>query len=117
MKGAPVEWCSILCHSQKWPSVHCDIRQIIPNIIHESNELLNIIIITGSAPLPDTGYLVGIDMDSISVDYMTKTVDLVSIQITFGPFAEELLLSQSFKYKTKMLFLLFYGIQIDKYIV
>jgi len=93
------------------------IGEEIPNIIHKSNEALDIIAISWSAPLPDMGHLVSVDMNSILVDCMTKAVNLVSIQVAFDPFEEELVLPQFFKYETKMFFMLLYGIRVDKYIV
>jgi len=48
-----------------------------------------------------------IDVDSILVDCMTKTV---SVQVTFDPFEEELMLPQSFRNEMKVLFVLFYRV-------
>jgi len=98
-----MEWRSVLCHGQEWTGVCSDIGKEIPDIIHESNEALDIIVVLGNAPLPDMGHLV-------SVDYMTKAVDFVVIQVAFDSFEEELMLPQSFKHEAKMLFVLFYGV-------
>ena len=105
-----MEWHSILGHGQEWTGVCSDIRKEIPDIIHESNEALDIIVVPGIAPLPDMSHLVSVDVDSFLVDYMTKAVDFVSIQVAFDPFEEELMLPQSFKHEAKMLFVLFYGV-------
>ena len=105
-----MEWRSILGHGQEWTGVRSNIRKEIPNIIHESNEALDIIVVPGSAPLPDTSHLVSVDMNSFLVNYMTKAVDFVGIQVAFDPFEEELMLPQSFEHKAKMLFVLFYGV-------
>ena len=117
MKGAPMEWRSVLGHGQEQTSICSDIGEEIPNIVHESNESLDIIIISESAPLPDSGYLVSIDINPFVVNYMTKAVDLVSVQFALGPFEEELMLPQSFKHEAKVLFVFFYGVWVDKYII
>jgi len=101
---------SILCHGQEWASVRSDIRKEIPDIVCESNETLDIIVVSGSAPLPDACHLV-------RVDRMAKAVDLFSVQVTFSPFEEELMLPQSFEHEAKVLFMLLYRIRVDKYIV
>jgi len=105
-----MEWRSVLGHDQEWTGVRSDIGKEIPNIIHESNKALDIIVVPGSVPLPDTSHLVSVDVDSFLVDYMTKAVDFVGIQVAFDPFEEELMLSQSFEHEAKMLFVLFYGV-------
>jgi len=105
-----MEWCSVLGHGQEWTGVCSDIGKEIPNIIHKSNEALDIIVFPGSAPLPDTSHLVSVDMDSFLVDYMTKAVNFVGIQVAFDPFEEELMLPQSFEHEAKMLFVLFYRV-------
>jgi len=105
-----MEWHSILGHGQEWTSVCSDIGKEIPDIIHESNEALDIIVVPGSAPLSDISHLVSVDVDSFLVDYMTKKVNFVSIQVAFDPFEEELMLPQSFEHEAKMLFVLFYGV-------
>jgi len=110
MQGTPMEWRSILCHGQEWASVCSDIGKEIFNIVHECNETLDIIVVSGSGALPDVCHLVSINMDSILVDCMIKTVDLFSIQVTFSPFEEELMLPQSFEHEAKMLFVLLYRI-------
>ena len=105
-----MEWRPVLCHGQEWTGVCSDIRKEIPDIIHESNEALDIIVVLGNVPLSDMGHLVSVDVDFFLVDYMTKAVDFVGIQVAFDPFEEELMLPQSFKHEAKMLFVLFYGV-------
>ena len=60
VEGVPMEWHSILGHGQEWTGVCSDIGEEIPNIIHKSHEALDIIVILGSALLPDMGHLVSV---------------------------------------------------------
>ena len=58
-------------------------------------------------PVPNLGYFVCIDMDSFLVNYVTKAINLVCIQITLCPFEVQLMLPQSFEYESEMFFVLF----------
>jgi len=62
---------SILSHGHEWTSVCRDVGEKCPNVIDESNETL--------PPLPNTGYLVRIDMNSFFVDYVPEAVYSVCI--------------------------------------
>ena len=57
-----MEWHSILCYGQEWASVCSDIGKEIPNIVHKFYETLDIIVVSGSAPLPDACHLVSVNV-------------------------------------------------------
>ena len=48
---------------------------------------------------------------------MAKTVNAICLEVAFLPFEVKLELPQSFKYHTKVLFMLFNRFRIDEYIV
>ena len=79
MYRAPVKWSPILGHGHEWAGVCRDVGEKHPDVIDESNEALDIIVVPGCSLLSNMSYLACIDMDSFLVDYVPEAVYSVCI--------------------------------------
>jgi hypothetical protein len=113
----PVEWRPILGHGQDRSSICGDIRKEISQVVNESNEALDIVVVAGYAPVPDAAKFVHISVNPIFIDYMTQAIYLFGVKITFCPFKVEIVGSQMFEDHTKVLLMFFGSVGEDKYVV
>ena len=86
MDGVPVEWCPVLGHGHQWSHIGCNVREKVFQIVHQSYELLDVVVVAGSAPLPDVAEFIHIGVDIILVNDVAQAVHLICIEIAFGLF-------------------------------
>jgi hypothetical protein len=66
--GAPMKWCTILCHGHQWARVGCHIGQEVGHVVDQPYKLLDIIVITGGSPVYDVGQFVCVGVDSLVIN-------------------------------------------------
>ena len=86
-------------------------------ILYEPYKLLNIIVVSRLLPVADSSHLICICMQTLMVDHMAETVDLLSIEFTLLLLEVELELVDFVEYKRKMFLVLIYRITVDEYII
>ena len=81
----PMEWRPVLCHGQEWPGVSRDIGKEISQVINESNEALDVIVVAGFVPVSDAAKFVRICMNTVLVDNVAQAIYPVSVEVTLRP--------------------------------
>ena len=89
MDGVPVEWCPVLGHGHQWSHIGGNVREKVSQIVHQSYESLDVVVIAESVPLLDVAEFIRLGVDTIFVNDVAQAVHLVCVEIAFGPFKEE----------------------------
>ena len=98
MNRSPEERCPVLDHALQWRGVGGNVWQEVGYVVNESNELLDVVVVSGCSPIAYALELIGIGMDSSIVDYMAKAFKLLGVKVAFTPFQEQLTVLETLEY-------------------
>ena len=86
-------------------------------ILNESKESLDVVIITGLPPIPDLLHLIHACVDARIRYDVAETVHPLRIEVDFVPTEVQLCFMQLVKHQLQVFFMLFDGRRVNEYIV
>ncbi|KAF8228742.1 hypothetical protein L208DRAFT_1290049, partial [Tricholoma matsutake] len=75
MDGTPLEGLSVLCHGREWTGVGRDVREEVGQVLHQAQKALDPVIVMGCFPLPYSGHLVAIHVETQVINHICRVVD------------------------------------------
>ena len=86
-------------------------------ILNESKESLDVVIVTGLPPIPDLLHLIHACVDTCNGYDVAKTVHPLRIEVNFVSTEVQLCFAQLVKHQLQVFFMLFDGQRVNEYII
>ena len=107
MQWSPLKGLTVSHYCGQWAGKHADVWQKMCQILHEAKKSLDLVVVTRCLPLSYSRHLVAVGMKAVLVDHMTKTLYLLSIELTLFCSKEQRVLLQFVKHQLQMLLMYF----------
>ena len=93
MQRLPLKGLTVSCYCRQQAGKCTDVWQKMCQILHEAKKSLDLVVVTRCLPLLYLRHLVAVGMKAVFVNHMTKTLYLLSVELTFLCSKEQKVLS------------------------
>src|ERR1700676_120643 len=83
MQRSPIEGLTVFRHRGQRAGERADVWQKMCQILHESKESLDLVVVTRCLPLSYPRHLVTVGVKAVFIDHMTETLYLFSEEFAF----------------------------------
>ena len=107
MQQSPSKGLTVAHYCGQWAGKHTDVWQKMCQLLHKAKKSLDLMVVMRCLPLSYSCHLVAVGVKAMLIDHMTKTLYLLSVELTFFCLKEQRVLSQFVKHQLQMLLVFF----------